>query len=153
MKIISLPIYMSSIFDANIDKTVVVNRRTATLSIDLAVSPTKIFDLTQTNLGGIDFQPDAFFLKYIAFSSQNAVATNRLPILVCDFIDGDILAPYLARTSIQSFNVFHKAIFESDIRHVTITSKYIQGEEGDGAYPEGTVLISLEFIRYKRHMC
>jgi hypothetical protein len=142
---------MSSINDAEIDLTRLINRRTTTLTIDLGVSRERIFDLTKVEFGNLDFDPDFVVLKYIAFSSQNANAGNLLPILTCDFIEGkSILAPYLARTSIQSFNVRHKVNFKFNKQYAKIESKVIGEEQQDLSFNQGTILIGLEWERYAR---
>ena len=143
---------MSSINDATIDFSRLRNVRTTTLSIDLSVSRSRIFDLTQTQLGNLDFDPDFVVLKYIAFSSQNANPGNLLPILTCDFIESkSILAPYLPRTSIQSFNIRHKVNFKVNRQYATIESKVIGEEQEDLSFNQGTVLIALEWQRYARY--
>jgi hypothetical protein len=142
---------MSSINDAEIDFSRLINRRTTTLTIDLAQGRERIFDLTKTEFGNLDFDPDFVILKYIAFSSQNANPGNLLPILTCDFIEGkEVLAPYLARTSIQSFNVRHKVNFKFNKQYAKIESKVIGEQQQDLAYNSGTVMIALEWERYAR---
>ncbi|GAG19703.1 unnamed protein product [marine sediment metagenome] len=141
----------SSINNAEIDFSRLTNTRTTTLTIDLAVSRERIFDLTKVEFGNLDFDPDFVILKYIAFSSQNANPGNLLPILTCDFIQGkEVLAPYLPRTSIQSFNVRHKVNFKYNKQYAKIESKVIGQDQQDLSFNQGTVLIALEWIRYAR---
>ena len=142
---------MSSINDAMIDLSTMTNRRTTTLSMDLQNGSSRFFDLTLCKWGGLDFDPDFVILEYIAYSSQNSNPNDAMPILTCDFIDGDILAPYLARTSIQSFNIRHKVHFKNSKQKALLTSKTIRNEEQDLTYNRGTVLVALEWQRFLRN--
>ncbi len=141
---------MSSVNDSSLDLTVITNRRTTTLAMDLQTDRSRSFDLTLNQWGGLDFDPDFVVLKYVAYSSQNSNPSDAMPILTCDFIDGDILAPYLARTSIQSFNIMHKVHFQNSKQKALITSKTIRDEEQDMTYNRGTVLVALEWLKYLR---
>ena len=145
---------MSSYNNANINFNKVKNKRTSTLSLDLANGRSKIFDLTTNEWGGLDFDPDYVILKYIAFSSQNANPNNRLPVLICDFLSSetDVLAPYIARTSIQSFNIQHKVSFNVNKQYAKIESVVFGDNQEDLAYNQGTVIVCLEWVRYHRYL-
>lgn len=140
----------SSINDANIDLSRITNRKTTTLPLHLATGSSRVYDLTLCKFGGLDFDPDYVILKYISYSSQNSNPADALPILTCDFIEGDVLAPYLARTSIQSFDIIHKVNFKVNKQYVTLTSKSMTDNQQNLTYNNGTILVALEWIRYAR---
>ena len=141
---------MSSTNDSSIDLTRITNRRTTTLPLHLASGSSRVYDLTLCRFGGLDFDPDYVVLKYIAYSSQNSNPADAMPILTCDFIEGDVLAPYLARTCIQSFDITHKVRFNVNKQYATITSKSMTNGSQNLTYNNGTILLALEWIRYAR---
>ena len=143
---------MSSTIDATINQHHIENRRTLTVSMDLSVSNTRVVDLTKCTYGQLDFIPDECMLKYIAYTSCDNAPANNMPIMTCDFLsDSNLLGPYLSKTSISTFNNLRfKVKQQIDIRHVTFTSKIINETQDNIAYTTGTVLVSMEFIRYGR---
>jgi len=141
---------MSSYNDASIDLTRITNRRTTTLPLNLAAGSSRVYDLTLCQFGGLDFDPDYVIVKYISYSSQNSNPADAIPILTCDFIVGDVLVPYLARTCIQSFDIIHKVNFKVNKQYATITSKSMTNAQQNLTYNNGTILIALEWIRYAR---
>jgi len=122
--------------------------------MDLANGPVRTVDLTQCMFGQLDFVPDEMSLKYISYTSLNNNPSDVLPILTCDFLsDGDLLAPYLSRTSITTFNDLKFKIKQRmDIRNVKFTSRSLTDVEGNLEYDSGTVLIGMEFLRYARYI-
>ena len=142
---------MSSIIDANIIQSNISNRRTITVSIDLKNGASRTVDLTKCKFGQLDFKPDEVILKYIAYTTCENDAGNILPILTCDFlVDSDLLAPYNAQTSIKTYSNRYKVKQQIDIQNVSFTSKAINEDEQDIAFNTGTILVSLEFLRYRR---
>lgn len=143
---------MSSIIDRNINLNCLENKRTITVSINLATSSTKIVDLTNCKYGQLDFKPDFVTLKYIAYTSCGNAPADNMPILTCDFLQsGNLLGPFLAQTGINPFSFLEYRIKQSvDIQKATFQTRIINDEQEEIAYDSGTLLVSLEFKRYRR---
>ena len=96
----------------------------------------------------------AFRSKFdITFTSNCAVAGNIMPILKCNFTHSQILAPFVARVSNQSYDLKFKCNWSrTDKRHVTFTHTGLIDEENGNGYDNGTICIGMEFLRYKRYL-
>jgi len=148
---------MSSIVDANINLENKENEKLIIIAMDLSKGNTTTVDLTKFGgdvFNNLDFIPDYMILKGICFSSDQAVAGNSIPILKCNFTTSEVLAPFLARTSNNVYHLRFKTNWDKcDIRNCSFTHCGLTDSVDENCrYTQGSLMISINFIRYTRYL-
>ena len=145
---------MSSIVDRNIIQHCVSNRRTITVYHDLSLGNTINVDLTHPRFGSLDFVPDTVKPKYFTYVSKNNHAFDEMAVITCNFIrEGEILIPFYAITSHESYNgLKYTCKQQMDRQNVKFEIKMVEGNllVPNTIYSNGTIMIALDFTRYRR---